>query len=138
MAGKAYSGRLGYDPETDFHVDLDGKPVVTPDGGKTWLYADEDDPSHHERYHERYAGVDGTANKLLELQLEHGRVKAEELMREQEPHHFKPTDDDPHYVEGARDPVTGTVTHTQLRHDPDHVAAVVTGHTDAYKDGGDE
>jgi hypothetical protein len=136
-AAKRYSGRLAYDPETDFHTDEEGVPVVTDDGGKTWRYADDSDPSHHERYHERYAGVDGTANRLLELQLEHGRVKAEELMREQEPHHFAPTEDDPHFQEGATDPVTGEVTHTRVKSDPDHIAATVTGHTDAYAKGGE-
>lgn len=135
MAGrKSYSGRLAYDPETDFHTDAEGTPVVTPDGGETWVYAEADDPSHHDRYHQAYANVDGTANRLLELQLEHGRVKAEELMRDEEPHHFEPSPDDPHYQQGARDPVTGEVTHTRVASDPDHVAATVTGHTDAWKD----
>ncbi len=113
-----YAGRLAFDPETEFHTDPDGKPVVTDDGGKTWRYAVEADTSHNHRYEERVLGVDGTANTLLELQLEHGREKAEELLREQQPHHFDVQPDDAH-VDG-------------VRHDPDPVAETITSHTEAY------
>lgn len=133
-AAKRYSGRLAYDPETNFHLAEDGRQVVTPDGGETWVYAKSGDPSHLDRYHVRHVGVDTTANKLGELQLEHGRVKAEELLREQQPHHFEVQPGDPHFEEGAADPTTGTITHSRPKADPDHVAAVVTSHTDAWKE----
>ena len=118
MAAKRYDGRLAFDPETGFHLSEDGDPVVTDDAGKTWRYAEEGDPSHLERYHERHAAVDSTANRLLELQLEHGREKAAELMRDEHPHHFEVQPDDPH-ADG-------------LKSDPDHVAAKVTSHTGAW------
>lgn len=119
----AYSGRLSFEADHDsphygFHTDLDGNPVVTEDEGKTWRYAEEGDPSHFERYHQRFATVDGTANRLLELQLEHGREKAEELMREEQPHHFEVQSDDPHF--------DGVLS------DPDHIAEKITGHTEAW------
>lgn len=75
-----YTGRLAYDPETDFHLSEDGKPVVTDDGGRTWRYATNDDFSHFAKYHERYAVVDSTANAA-----------------EPEPHHFEVQPDDPHF-----------------------------------------
>lgn len=143
MAGKAYTGRLAFDPETGFHTEMvegnvnvpvqredgtwenavvptlvPGKRVVTEDGGQTWRYAVAADASHNDRYGERALTVDGTANKLLELQLEHGRAKAEEIMRAEQPHHFEVQPDDPHF--------------DGLRSDPDHVAETVTSHTGAY------
>lgn len=141
-AAKAYSGRLAFDPDTGFHtemvegtvnvpVQLDdgtwgnetqtalvpGKPVVTDDDGKTWRYATDADTPHNDRYATAPLTIDGTANKLLELQLEHGRVKAEEIMREEDPHHFEVQPDDPHF--------------DGIRSDPDHVAETITSHTEA-------
>jgi hypothetical protein len=84
---EAYSGRLAYDPETDFHTDPSGRPVVTLDGGKTWYYALDDDFSHFSRYHERYAVVDTTANAA-----------------EPEPHHYEVQEDDAHYDGIKSDP----------------------------------
>jgi hypothetical protein len=118
-ARKQYTGRLAFDPETGFHLSEDGKPVVTLDEGATWVYADKADASHIDRYHQGFATFDTTANHLLELQLEHGREKAEQLMREQQPHHFEVADDDAHA--------------NGIRFDPDHVAATVTSHTEAYR-----
>lgn len=77
---KPYSGRLAFDPGSDFHVDPDGDPVVTLDGGKTWVYAVAGDTSHHDRYHSQYAAVNTTANA-----------------DEPEPHHFEVQPDDPHF-----------------------------------------
>ena len=113
-----YSGRLAYDSDTDFHVDPEGVPVVTEDGGRTWRYATDGDASHYDRYHEQFVGVDPTANKLGELQLEHGRERAEALMAEEEPHHYETQPDDPHFA-GVR-----------LLHDS--TAPVQTGHTEAW------
>lgn len=125
-----YHGRLAFDPETNFHIAEDGRPVLTEDDGKTWRYADEGDASHFERHHRSFAAVDGTANELMNLQLEHGREKAEEIMREQSPHHFDVTPDDEHFQEGATH--EGVVTHTRLQSSPDAAAVIETGHTEAW------
>jgi len=142
-AAKAYSGRLGFDPETGFHTEMvegtvnapvqledgtwgnevqttlvPGKPVVTDDEGKTWRYASAEDTPHNDRYATAVLSIDGTDNRLLELRLEHGRVKAEELMREEQPHHFEVQPDDPHFA--------------TVLVDPDHVAETITSHTEAY------
>lgn len=103
--GKSYSGRLAYDPETDFHISEDGTKLVTNDGGKTYQEAAEDDTSHFERYHEAFAVVDMTAN-------------APES--EQEPHHLEVQPDDPHFK--------------RVRFHPDAVAPMVTSHTEAKHD----
>lgn len=121
-AKAAYSGRLAFDPETGFHVSEDGKNVVTEDGGKTWRFAKDGDPSHVERYHERYVTVDSTANKFAELAFKHGEDRAAELI---EPHHFEAQPDDPHYDESADGKSTP-------KFHPDEVAPTVTSHTDAY------
>lgn len=115
-----YSGRLSFDPDTLFHTDPDGNPVVTEDGGKTWRYATESDPSHFDRYHQNFVAIDSTANKLAELQMEHGREKAEELMREQHPHHYEVQPDDPHFA--------------GVRSESDVKSPKLTGHTDAWSD----
>jgi hypothetical protein len=143
MAGKSYTGRLAFDPETGFHTEMvtgkvnvpvqledgtwgnaveetlvPGKPVVTDDDGATWRYATDEDTPHNERYQQAVAAVDSTANLELELQLEHGREKAEQILREDQPHHFEVQPGDPHF--GG------------IRSDPDHVAETVTSHTEAY------
>jgi hypothetical protein len=143
MAGKAYNGRLAFDDVSGFHramvegeinvpVQLDdgtwgnevqkalvpGDAVVTDDEGKSWRYATKDDTPHNDRYQQAVAGVDSTANQLLELTMEHGREKAEQILKDEQPHHFEVQPDDPHF--GG------------LRSDPDHVAEVVTSHTEAY------
>lgn len=143
MAGKAYTGRLAFDGVTGFHRAMvegtvnvpvenedgtwgnevqktlvPGDPVVTDDEGKTWRYATDADTPHNDRYQQSVAGVDSTANHLAELQLEHGREKADEIMRAEQPHHFELQPDDPHF--GG------------LRSDPDHLAETVTSHTEAY------
>lgn len=110
-----YVGRLGFDPDTEFHTDLAGRRVVTDDGGKTWRYAKKADVSHNSRYQKRVATVDTTANQLLALTLEHGAAAAETLV---EQHHFAVQPDDAHYA--------GVLA------DPDGVAETVTGHTEAY------
>jgi hypothetical protein len=137
---KAYTGRIAFDPDTETHremipgkvnvpVQLDdgtwgnttedslvpGELVVTDDGGKTWRYAEDGDPSHNSRYQEQVVGVDSTANQLLELSLEHGADRAAELV---DAHHFEVQPDDPHF--GG------------VKFDPDPVAETITGHTDAY------
>jgi hypothetical protein len=115
---KQYAGRLAFDPDSGFHIDPEGNRLVTDDGGKSWRYATEADSPHNHRYQKKLQVVDSTANKLLELQLEHGREKAEELMREQHPHHFDVQPDDAHF--------DGVLS------DPDHIAETITSHTDAY------
>lgn len=125
-----YHGRLTFDPENNFHTDDDGNTVVTEDGGKTWRYASDDDDSHFDRYHQQFAGVDGTANRLAELSYEHGRERAEEMLREEQPHHFEPQEGDPHFAAGARSE-SGVVTHTRTTSVPDQKAATLTGHTDS-------
>ncbi len=84
-----YTGRMSFDPESNFHLSEDGQRVVTYDDGESWHYATDDDSSHFDRYHQQHVSVDSTANALQELQLEHGRVKAEEIMRELHPHHYE-------------------------------------------------
>lgn len=107
---ETYSGRLAFDPDTNFHLAEDGRPVVTEDGGKTWRYAVEGDFSHFERYHERYATVDGTANSA-----------------NPEPHHFAVLANDPHHDDD-------NPGNARLRFHPDMKAATVTSHTEAYRD----
>lgn len=114
--GTTYTGRLAFDPETGFHVDDEGTPVVTLDAGKTWQYAGADDTPHNDRYQQAIAVVDSTANQLAELSLEHGREKAADLVDQ---HHFDVQPDDAH--------------HGGIRFDPDHVAATITSHTEAYQ-----
>jgi hypothetical protein len=122
-----YSGRLAFDPETDFHTDPDGNPVVTEDGGKTWRYATDDDVSHVEQYHERFATVDSTDNRLAELMVEHGRDRANEIMRGTDPHHFEVQPGDDHHDADARNK-------TKLASLPRKKAGTTTGHTEAWKD----
>jgi hypothetical protein len=106
--------------------------VVSDDGGETWRYATDEDESHFDSYHQRFAVVDTTDNALARLSFEHGQAKAEEIMRKENPHHFEIQPDDPHYEEGAIDMV-GNVTNTRLRFDPDRKAAKLMGHTASYK-----
>ena len=145
--GDAYKGRLGFDPDANMHHSMvagedgnlvPGGYVITEDGGRTWRYADEGDPTHFGRYHKQYAPIDSTANVLLELQVENGRAKAEEIMRDLHPHHFIVQPDDDHYEEDAKD-AAGVVNHTHLTSHPDVEAAKYTGHTDstAWKFEGD-
>lgn len=119
-AAKRYNGPLAFDSDSGFHVTADGEKVVTPDEGKSWYYAREGDPSHFERYHRRYATVDSTANRFAELAYQHGEAKAEELMRDEQPHHYEVQPDDPHFG--------GVVILS------DEEADVATGHTDAWKE----
>ena len=83
-----YNGRRSYDSKIGYHLTEDGSRIITDDKGKTWRYAKEGDPSHFMKYHKRFVPIVSTAQKMNELQQEHGRVKAEKIMREQEPHHF--------------------------------------------------
>lgn len=158
MAGKAYTGRLAFDPETGFHTEMvegkvnvpveledgtwgnavearlvPGKRVVTDDEGKTWRYATADDSPHNDRYATSVLSIDGTDNRMLELRLEYGRVKAEEMMREEQPHHFEVQPDDPHYGGAGPTLPDGTVgpAVTKLTFDPDHIAEKITSHTEA-------
>ncbi len=133
-ARKQYRGRLAYDSDSGYFIDPEGVALVKVDG--KFYYANEGDASHFETHHEAFAVVDGTANRLVELQLEHGREKAEELMKKDQPHHFTPSSDDPHYEEGAKASDGVTVTHTRIRFSPDHKAVTETSHTDSW--GGDK
>lgn len=112
---KPYSGRLAFDPDSGFHIDPDGQRVVTDDEGKTWRYATKGDTSHNTRYHRRFATVDSTANRLMELTLEHGHARAAELV---DAHHFDVQPDDAHF--------------DGIKHDPDDVAETITSHTEAW------
>ncbi len=89
----AYVGRLAFDPETNFHVDPDGRRVVTDDGGATWRYATDQDTSHVERYQTAVLNVDSTANDVARFLIE-GGTTAE--ARERWPHHYEVHPDDPH------------------------------------------
>jgi hypothetical protein len=65
---------LAFDQDTLFHIDPQGRKVVTDDAGLTWRYAKRGDPSHSERYGARVAVVDAST--------------------EAEPHHFEVQPDD--------------------------------------------
>lgn len=112
---KAYTGRLAFDPETEFHIGEDGEPVVTDDDGATWRYAEEADTSHNARYQTGVAAVDSTENQLARLAYEHGIEAANGMV---DPHHFEVQPDDPHF--------------SGVKSDPDDKAATITGHTEAY------
>lgn len=100
---ETYSGRLAFDPDSNFHLAEDGRRVVTEDEGKTWRYAVDGDYSHFERYHRRWVTVDGTANA-----------------EQPEPHHYAVLANDPHF-DGVRfnpDMEAPTVTsHTEAYRD---------------------
>lgn len=122
---KPYTGRLAFNPDTGFHIDPDGKPVVTYDGGRTWRYAVKPrfwrrnvkpDKSHNARYQERAVVIDSTANQYARLVYEHDDTVA---AAEVDPHHFAVDFEDVH--------VSG------VRFDPDEVAETITSHTDAYR-----
>lgn len=127
-----YTGRFEYNPDTHMHEDGNGNPVVSEDDGKTWRYASEDDLSHFDRYHERFAEMETTDYTLLKLAVKHGKDKAEEIMRAEHPHHFEVQPDDAHYEEGATND-KDEVTHTRTKSIPNSRSATVTGHTDAWK-----
>lgn len=107
-----YVGRLAFDSDLECHVDPNGFEVITPDGGKTWRYREQGDPTHQQQYHKNVAGVAMTTPE--------------------DPHHEFPFSHDPHYSEGAVDPETGKLTHTRVINSPDSLAAVETSHTEAY------
>lgn len=113
---RKYKGRLAFDPESGFHVTPKGKRVVTDDEGQTWRYATGEDPSHIDRYQQRFVPVDSTANEFARLTAEHGPVEAAKRIDQ---HHFEVQPDDEH-ADG-------------IRFDGDHIAAKVTGHTEAWK-----
>lgn len=119
-----YSGRLAFDPDTEFHLAEDGEPVVTEDGGRSWRYATPEDTSHNSRYHSgELHEVKTTATVEGELLAKHGtdhRDEVEAIMREQHPHHYEVLEDDAHF--------------RGVRFDTDPIAATVTGHTEAYRD----
>lgn len=118
-----YEGRLAFDSDSGFHVAVNGRRVVTDDGGKTWRYARRGDTSHNARHQQRAVTIDSTANRLAELTLQQGGVIAAEQV---DPHHYEVQTDDQHFDHSA----PGL---TSLKHDPDVDAAIVTSHTKAYQ-----
>lgn len=76
-----YAGRLAFDPDSGFHVSVDGRRVVTDDHGQTWRYATGDDVSHISRYERNVLIVQGTTDE--------------------DPHHQLPAPDDAHYDAAA-------------------------------------
>jgi hypothetical protein len=129
---KSYSGRLAFDSDSGFHIDEDGKKLVSEDGGKTWRYASDSDPSHLERYHQRFVTVDGTANEPAAIALQalgdEAPIEVREALRAQiSPHHFGVQPGDAHY-----DP--DNPGKAKLSHDPDSIAPKLMSHTEAYKD----
>ena len=75
-----YEGRLAFDSASGFHLDAQGRKVLTEDGGKSWRYAKRGDKSHLERYSENVLSFRGT-----------------NLDEHPEPHHHEVQPDDPHY-----------------------------------------
>lgn len=103
-SGRAYNGRLAFDPDSGFHVDAKGRRLVTTDGGTSWRYAKRADPPHNARY------ASGEVARVAGTHLEH----------EPEPHHFEVQPDDPHFA-GVE----------QL---PDELAVRQTAHAEAWRD----
>lgn len=102
-------------------------PVAAHDGSYVFLAPGE--PSHNDRHEENRLVVDPTQDVDPELPGFAGNDDAEGVPGTE--HHFGALPDDPHYSEGVTDE-KGVVTNTLAKHDPDSVAAKVTGHTDAY------
>lgn len=102
-----YIGRLAFNPDTGFHVDPEGRHVLTEDGGKTWRYARRADASHITRYHRQTLAFRATATEQAEKDL------TDEQMLALHPHHF----------EQASAPTI-----------PDGIAETATGHTAAWKE----
>lgn len=120
-----YTGRLAFDPESGFHVDSDGRNVITLDGGTTWRYANRRDASHNARYERRRVTVDSTDNAHIAIVAEHGPAVAEQRMWEQYPHHFEVQPHDAHFDGSAKNK-------TRLIFHPDVEAPTKTSHTDAW------
>ena len=95
-----YAGRLACDGLGNLLAE-DGRPVAYDDGD--FVYVQLGEPSHNERHHQAFVQITGTTGEDGENQ----------------PHHFAPTDDDPH-----KDGVKFL---------PDRLAESATSHTEAWR-----
>lgn len=100
-----------------------GLPVAFHDGSYVFLQPGE--PSHNERYHQNNVGVQGT--QVVDPAEPGYAGTADEPVAGNE-HHFGVTEDDAHY---DADSPTGV----RLKFDPDSIAPIVTGHTEANQNG---
>lgn len=112
-----YTGRLACDGDGNLLAD-DGQPVAHNTATGQYEYVEEGGPSHNERHHQNHVTVEATLDALYN--------KAGELVTDPPPpHHFEPTEDDPHYEPAARNK-------TLIRDDPDDIAPTTSSHTGAY------
>lgn len=109
MALQKYSGRLAADGNGGLFECLDdntlGREVAWDPDTESYIFVDEGAPSHNDRHGTAFADIHGST--------------------EDDPHHTAIEESDAHYAKGAPN-------NTRIRFDPDHIAAKVTGHTEAY------
>jgi len=113
-----------------------GYPVAFHEG--SYVFVSPGEPSHNERHHQNFADIDGTRDaESVKIAAEAVGVdpdsqQAQDMINAgagENMHHFETQPDDPHYDEDAPNK-------TNAKLDADALAAVITGHTDAYKSEG--
>lgn len=100
-----------------------GLPVAYHDG--SYVFVQPGEQSHNERHHQNAVDMFGTQDTDPDAPGYAG-TKEEPVAGAE--HHFGVTEDDAHY-----DPDSPTGVKTKF--DPDRIAATVTSHTEAYKNG---
>lgn len=116
-----YVGRLATDGYGNLLADEGanaGEPVAYTKEG--YVFLNPGDKSHNEQFHKQYVQVEGTNDETA------GSPESPTAGQE---HHWGVTEDDAHYSATA-------ANKTQLRFDPDKLAARVTSHTGAYTNNG--
>lgn len=133
-----YNGRLEADGDGNLLAsegEFAGFPVAYHDG--SFIFVQPGELSHNERHHVQFAQsmqLNGETSDLIggtvdESQIPEGGdptlINVGDGVNE---HHFSPSMDDPHYLEGATDDF-GRVTNTKTKTIPDAMASRITGHT---------
>lgn len=115
-----YVGRLACDGYGNLLADegpREGEPVAYDNG--SYVFVQPGEKSHNERHHQNYVDVEGTNDETAGTQ---------DSPTAGQEHHWGPLEDDAHYSANAP-------RNTRLRFDADKLAARVTSHTEAYKNG---
>lgn len=109
--GKNHGRRVAHDKTTD-----------------TYVFLDDDAPSHNDQHHEQFVEMTGTHTQ--EDATDHpGFAGTPDKPIEGREHHWGPLPDDPHYSEGATDDL-GNVTNVAVINDNDKDAVVASSHTE--------
>lgn len=112
---ETYSGRLASDGQGNLIADEGpraGEQVAYDEG--QFIYVAKGEPTHYQRHHQNYTEMTGTVDESMTDDPELVNVSEDENQ-----HHFGVQRDDPHY--------------DGVQVDDDRIAAVITGHTEAYK-----